>query len=74
MQKKLHKFTGDSLHLSLREKCPNAELVRIQENRDKKKTTPYLSTFHAVFLQLLKMLNNKQNLLSTSTLVSVIKR
>ena len=37
MQKKLHKFTGDSLHLSLREKCPNAELVRIQENRDKKK-------------------------------------
>ena len=49
MQKKLHKFTGDSLHLSLREKCPNAELVRIQENRDKKKNTVFEHFSRSIF-------------------------
>ena len=38
MQKQLHKFTGESLHMLLSEKCPNVEffVVRIQENTDQK--------------------------------------
>ena len=38
MQKQLHKFTGESLHMLLNEKCPNVEffVVRIQENTDQK--------------------------------------